>query len=49
MSKKKEKKKRAAHGLAKEAIKNSIDKIWMEEIPLCISNTIALRRLAFVI
>lgn len=30
----------AAHGLAKESVKEVMDKVWMEEIPLCIFNTI---------
>jgi hypothetical protein len=40
------------HGLAKEVINNSMvrmDKIWMEEIPPYISNTIALEFLTLVI
>ena len=40
---------KTAHGLAKEAIKNSIDKIWMKEIPSCIFNTIDLELLTLVI
>jgi ribonuclease HI len=27
---------RAAHGLAKEAVREVIDRVWMEEIPSCI-------------
>jgi hypothetical protein len=38
----------AAHWLAKEATKNCIDNIWMEETPLCISNIVDLELLALV-
>ena len=38
----------AAHELAKEAVKDCIDKILMEETPSCISDTIALELLALV-
>jgi hypothetical protein len=30
----------AAHGLAKESVREVIDKVWMEEIPICIFDTI---------
>jgi ribonuclease HI len=39
----------AAHGLAKEAVKDCIDNIWMEDSPPCISDIIDLERLALVI
>jgi hypothetical protein len=40
---------KAAHRLAREAVKNCGDNIWMEETPPCISDTIALERVALVI
>jgi hypothetical protein len=40
---------KATHRLAREAVKNCGDNIWMEETPPCISDTIALERVALVI
>jgi ribonuclease HI len=39
----------AAHGLAKEAIRSGMDKVWMEEIPHCISNIVCLERNALLL
>jgi hypothetical protein len=33
----------AAHGLTKEATWTVMDKIWMEETPICISNIVSLK------
>jgi ribonuclease HI len=30
----------AAHGLAKESVREVIDRVWMEEIPICILDTV---------
>jgi ribonuclease HI len=30
----------AAHGLAKESVREKIDRVWMEETPLCIFDTV---------
>ncbi|XP_059436514.1 uncharacterized protein LOC132169501 [Corylus avellana] len=40
---------KAAHGLAKEAVRKCIDNIWMEEMPPCISDILAIERTALVI
>jgi ribonuclease HI/exonuclease III len=36
----------AAHFLAKEAVKNVMDQIWMEEVPNCIENVVTLEQIA---
>jgi ribonuclease HI len=38
----------AAHGLAKEAILNVIDRVWMEEIPSCIYDFVTLEHHALL-
>lgn len=40
---------KTSHGLAKEAVENSIDKIWIDKTPQCISDTITLKLLTLVI
>lgn len=39
----------AAHGLAKEAVAHVSGRVWLEEVPNCISETVNLERLALVI
>jgi hypothetical protein len=39
----------AAHGLAKEAAAHVSEKVWLEEVPICISETVNLERLALVV
>ncbi|XP_059429871.1 uncharacterized protein LOC132163564 isoform X2 [Corylus avellana] len=39
----------AAHGLAKHAVRNQMDRIWIEEIPSCISNIVVLEHSALSI
>jgi hypothetical protein len=39
----------AAHGLAKAATSTSIDRIWIEETPYCISNIVIVELFAMSI
>jgi ribonuclease HI len=39
----------AAHGLSKEAAAYESERVWLEEVPICISETVNLERLAMVV